>query len=213
MYFILRHAERYLTQDPTPDDVLSIFAGLRPLVGSPDSDDTSHLSREHAVLISRSGLLTIAGGKWTTYRKMAEDVVDHAIVIGGLDPQPCVTKELRIHGLHLHAERFGELAHYGSDAPEVQRLLDSDPGLGERIHPRLPARRGEVVWAVREEMCRTVDDFLTRRTRSLLFDARAAVEAAPEVASVMAEELGVGKRWRKAQVSAFEEIAASYILG
>ncbi len=211
--FILRHAARYLTQDPTPDDVLSVFAGLRPLVGSPDSEDTSHLSREHAVLISRSGLLTIAGGKWTTYRKMAEDVMDHAIVIGGLDPQPCVTKELRIHGFHLHADRFGELAHYGSDAPEIQRLLDSDPGLGERIHPRLPARRGEVAWAVREEMCRTVDDFLARRTRSLLFDARAAVEAASDVAALMAEELGVDERWQDAQVSAFKEIARGYVVG
>ncbi|MCK5652431.1 MAG: FAD-dependent oxidoreductase, partial [Gemmatimonadetes bacterium] len=211
--FILRHAARYLTRDPTPDDVLSVFAGLRPLVGSPDSEDTSHLSREHAVLISRSGLLTIAGGKWTTYRKMAEDVMDHAIVIGGLDPQPCVTKELRIHGFHLHADRFGELAHYGSDAPEIQRLLDSDPGLGERIHPRLPARRGEVAWAVREEMCRTVDDFLARRTRSLLFDARAAVEAAPDVAALMAEELGVDEEWQDAQVSAFKEIARGYVVG
>ena len=211
--FILRHAARYLTQDPTPDDVLSVFAGLRPLVGSSDSDDTSHLSREHAVLISRSGLLTIAGGKWTTYRKMAEDVLDHATALGDLEMRQCGTKELRIHGFHLHAERFGDLAHYGSDAPEIQRLLDSDARLGEPIHPRLPARRGEVVWAVREEMCRTVDDFLARRTRSLLFDARAAVEAAPDVASLMAEELGVDRSWQEAQVATFTEIAAGYILG
>ncbi len=119
----------------------------------------------------------------------------------------------RIHGFHLHAERFGELAHYGSDAPEIQRLLDSDPGLGERIHPRLPARRGEVAWAVREEMCRTVDDFLARRTRSLLFDARAAVEAASDVAALMAEELGVDEGWQDAQVSAFREIAQGYVVG
>ncbi|NNK61840.1 MAG: glycerol-3-phosphate dehydrogenase/oxidase, partial [Gemmatimonadetes bacterium] len=103
--FVLEHAARYLTQDPEPGDVLSAFAGLRPLVGSDDADDTASLSRDHTLQISPTGLVTITGGKWTTYRKMAEDAVDHAAVLAGLDPVPCTTRDLQIHGYHPAAER------------------------------------------------------------------------------------------------------------
>ncbi len=110
--YLLTHAARYLTKDPRPLDVLSCFAGLRPLVGSENAEDTASLSRDHTLQVSNSGLLTITGGKWTTYRKMAEDTVDHGIVLGGLEPQECVTRELNIHGFHTHPERFGPLASY-----------------------------------------------------------------------------------------------------
>jgi glycerol-3-phosphate dehydrogenase len=208
--FILAHAARYLTKDPRPGDVLSVFAGLRPLVGGSESE-TAQLSREHTILVSKSGLLTIAGGKWTTYRRMAEDAVGHAATLAGLDPRRCPTRNLAIHGFHLHAARYGELAHYGSDAPAVAALLASDPRFAARVHPRLPARMGQVAWAVRHEMARTVDDVLARRTRSLLIEARAAIEAAPAVASVMADELGRGEDWVRGQVEAFEGIARRYL--
>jgi len=210
--FLLGHAARYLTEDPTPSDVLSCFAGLRPLVAAGEGEDTASLSRDHTLHVSSSGLLTITGGKWTTYRKMAEDTVDHAIVLGGLEPRDCVTRELNLHGFHTHPERFGELAAYGSDAPAVETTLRSHPALGERIHPRLPARAGEVVWAVREEMARTVDDVLARRTRSLIRDARAAAEAAPRVADLMGDELGRDQGWAEGQAQAFQELAAKYVL-
>jgi len=210
--FLLSHAARYLTKDPSRADVLSCFAGLRPLVGAEDDEDTSSLSRDHTLQISRSGLLTITGGKWTTYRKMAEDTVEHGFVLGGLEPRECVTTHLNIHGFHTHPERFGALAAYGSDAPAVDALIQSNPTLGQPLHPHLRPLAGEVVWAVREEMARTVDDVLSRRTRSLILNARAAMEAAPRVAELMAEELGRGPDWVHDQVESFQELAAGYIL-
>jgi glycerol-3-phosphate dehydrogenase len=209
--FILTHASRYLEKDPGREDVMSVFAGLRPLVAADDGRETSHISREHAIRISDSGLLTIAGGKWTTYRKMAEDTVDMAQTLGDLDPGECVTRELNIHGFHRHAEKFGPWAQYGSDAPEVENLVESGRDLDALVHPRLPLRRGEVVWFVREEMARTVDDVLARRSRSLLLDARAASEAAPTVAEILAGELGRDARWLSSQVEAFRELAAGYL--
>jgi glycerol-3-phosphate dehydrogenase len=212
--FILSHAVRYLTKDPTRADVLSVFAGLRPLVGENTAEgETAQISREHSIMISRSGLLTIAGGKWTTYRRMAEDVVGHAATLAGLDPRACVTRNLAIHGFHPHSERYGELAHYGAEAPEVEAVIASAPAYGERIHPRLPARMGEIAYAVRHEMARTVDDALARRTRSLILDARAAIEAAPAVAHVMAAELGRDEGWARVQVDTFGELAQGYLPG
>lgn len=210
--FVLEHAARYLVDDPGPDDVLSTFAGLRPLVGSDDADDTASLSRDHTLQISPSGLVTITGGKWTTYRKMAEDTVDHAAVLAGLEPVPCPTKELQIHGYHPAADRFGSLAVYGADAPELQALAAGDPALAEPLHPRLPALRAEVVWAAREEMARTVDDVLARRTRSLLLDARAAIEVAPDVAALLARELGRDEDWEERQVTSFTALAKGYLV-
>ena len=211
--FILEHAARYLTKDPARADVLSVFAGLRPLVTGGGTDgDTAHISREHTLTVTRSGLLSVAGGKWTTYRKMAEDVVDAAIPLAGLEPRDCVTRSLNIHGHHASAERFGPLAQYGSDAPDVDRVIQSSDVLAEPLHSDLPARKGEVVWAAREEMARTVDDFLARRTRSLLLDARAAAAAAPEVARLLAGELDRAPGWVDQQVAAFQSLAARYVL-
>lgn len=210
--FLLTHAARYLTRDPTPSDVLSCFAGLRPLVGGGSDEDTASLSRDHTLQVSSSGLVTITGGKWTTYRKMAEDTVDHGIILGGLEPRECITRELNIHGFHTHPGRFGMLEAYGSDAPAVEALLASDPRLGEPIHPRLAVRAGEVIWGVREEMARTVDDVLARRTRSLILDARAAAEAAPAVAGLLAQELGRSGSWAETQAAEFQELAAGYVL-
>ncbi len=211
--FLLEHTARYLTRDPEPEDVLSVFVGLRPLVATGAGEgDTAHISREHTITVSRSGLLTIAGGKWTTYRKMAEDVVDAAVPLAGLEPRECVTRSLPIHGSALDFERWGPLAVYGSDAPAVDELIRSEPELAEALHPRLPVRCGEVVWAVRHEMARTVDDVLARRTRSLLLDARAASEAAPRVARIMAGEMERDEPWIQDQVSSFQTLAAGYLL-
>lgn len=209
--FLLHHCVKYLTKDPVDADVKSVFVGIRPLVTEGEADDTAEISREHAIRVSESGLLTIAGGKWTTYRKMAEDVVDAAQTLGDLEWEECTTKELNVHGYHQHADKFGSLALYGSDAPRIAEMMAEDASLAETVHERLELTWAEVVWACREEMARTVDDVLARRSRSLLFDARAAIEAAPAVAEAMARELERDEAWARGQVTAFEEIASRYV--
>ncbi len=209
--FLLSHAARYLTKDPAPSDILSAFAGLRPLVGGGEAAHTAAISRDHTVHLSRSGLVTIAGGKWTTYRKMAADTVDQAAVVAELEQRDSVTADLRIHGYHRHPEPFGDLAVYGSDAPALRDLMRQDDRLDRRLHPNLSYRAGEVVWAVRHEMARTVEDVLARRTRALLLDARASMEMAPEVAALMAEALGRDEAWQQAQVSAYRQLARRYL--
>ena len=210
--FLLSHTARYLTKDPTPGDVLSAFAGLRPLIRAGDQENTAALSRDHTLHISRSGLVTITGGKWTTYRKMAEDTIDHAEVLAHLDTKPCVTKTLQIHGYHKNAEIFGNLACYGSDAPAIQDLFHENKKYNEQLHPNLPIRAGEVIWAVKNEMARTVEDFLSRRTRALLLDARASMEIAPRVAELMAKELGRKRAWKREQIRKYNELAGRYLL-
>lgn len=210
--FILSTAGEVLSRTPTRDDVLSVFAGIRPLVRAEGAVNTAALSRDHVIHIDSSGLMTITGGKWTTYRHMAEDCVDQAATLAELPEHPCVTRELKIHGCHVPSSEFENLAVYGSDAPKVRALIGSDPRLGERLHPELPYIRAEVIWATREEMARTVEDVLARRTRALFLNARAALEAAPVVAELMASELGWKVEVKEKQLSDFREIAANYRL-
>ncbi len=210
--FILRHIAKYIARSPGPEDVRSVFAGLRPLVNPGEGEQTASIARDHFLLVSRSGLVTITGGKWTTYRKMGEEAVDHAIMVAGLDERPCVTRRLRIHGWLKNVDRRQPLYPYGSDALRIKRLIAKEPELGEKLHPALPYVRAEVVWAVREEMARTVEDVLARRTRALLLNARAGVEAAPVTARIMAEETGRDAAWQKEQVEAYVSLARNYIL-
>ncbi len=212
--FILATASEYLSRPPRREDVLSVFVGIRPLVKqtSATATTTSALSRDHTVHIDESGLLTIAGGKWTTYRQMAEDAVDHAILLGRLPEAPCVTKELRIHGYIADASSLENLAVYGSDADRIRELARKAAALGQQLDSRLPSIAAEVVWAVREEMARSVEDVLARRTRALFLDARAALRMAPAVAGLMAGELGRDQAWIEAQVASFNGLAAQYLL-
>jgi glycerol-3-phosphate dehydrogenase len=209
--FLLTHAARYLTKDPTEDDILSAFAGIRPLVSMSHENDTATISRDHTIHISRSGLVTVAGGKWTTYRKMAEDTIDQAATVGALEERASVTKSLRLHGYHQSAAQFGALAHYGSDAPLVGDLIRSDPRLDVPLHADSDVRTGEVIWAARHEMARTVEDFLSRRTRSLLLGAQTAIAMAPRVAELMAEELSKDTAWIDQQTRAFAQLAEGYL--
>ncbi len=210
--FLVGHAARYLSRDPTHADVLSVFAGIRPLVGSAEGDgNTAAISRDHTINISNSGLVTIAGGKWTTFRRMAEETVDHAAVIAHLDEKPCLTQHLNIHGFHTHSREYGDLAEYGSDAPKIIALVKKNGKLGERLHPKLSVIGAQVIWAVREEMARSVEDVLARRTRSLLLDAKASLEVAPRVAELMSRELKLGRKWAKNQVSLYEKLVSNYL--
>lgn len=209
--FVMEHARRYLAKDPSDKDVLSVFAGLRPLVRSGATAVTAALSRDHTIVVSESGLITITGGKWTTYRRMAEDVVDHAEMVAGVDSRRSTTASLPIHGWTQIDIDPVNLRPYGSDAEALAALIGTDPGLAQPVHPRLPYQRGEVVWHARHEMARTIEDVLARRTRALLLDARASLEAAPAVATLMAEELGHDSAWQEAQVAAYRLLARGYV--
>ncbi len=206
--FILRTAAAYLDPAPGRDDILSVFAGLRPLVKAAPGEDTKKLSRDHLIRVSDSGLVTLTGGKWTTYRRMAQDVIDRAAIVGGLHTAKCVTEDLHLHG-HDPNTSDDHWRVYGSDAATVRAL----PGGDRLLHTDLPYVEAEVRWAVRYEQARTVEDVLARRLRALLLDARAAVAMAPRAAEIMAEELGRDADWQVGQVADFTVLAEGYLAG
>ena len=212
--FILETAGRYLSRPPSRADVLAVYVGLRPLVKSGNGEGkTAAISRDHVIHVDNSGLLTITGGKWTTYRHMAEDCVDHAITLGRLRDVECTTKNLRIHGYaDFGASAAGAENHfevYGSDVEAIHTLA-RDSALGCRLNPDLPYIAAEVVWAARAEMARTVEDVLARRTRALFLNARAAMAMAEPVARLLAAELRRDEAWVSSQVKEFCALARQY---
>ena len=211
--FILSTAAKYLEKDPTKEDVLCIFAGLRPLAAPQGNDlSTKEISRSHKLIVSLSGLVTITGGKWTTYRKMAEDTVNKAMMIAGLDHKKCVTENMPIHGYVKAVDYDDHLYIYGSDRVKLMDLVNKNPKLGDKLHSDLPFLKVEVLWAVRNEMARSVEDVLARRVRALFLDARASIEMADEVAKIMAEELKYDKQWVDNQIKEYVELAKTYLL-
>jgi glycerol-3-phosphate dehydrogenase len=205
--FILETAGRYLAKQPRREDVLSTFAGVRPLVKA-GGGNTAALSRDHLLRVDAPGLITITGGKWTTYRSMAEGCVNEAARLARLPRRRCPTEELRLHGYATPA-KTDSLAVYGSDTAAIRKLMATDPALAEPLHPALPYTGAEVVWAVRAEMARTVVDVLARRTRALFLNAKAALAMAPRVAELMARELGRNEKWVADQVRAVGELAGA----
>jgi glycerol-3-phosphate dehydrogenase len=210
--FLLQHAARYLARDPKKSDILSAFAGIRPLIASQDTEKTSSLSREHHLTISQSGLVTIAGGKWTTYRKMGQDTIDQAARLAGLAERPSKTEALALHGWTDAIDPEDPFSIYGSDAEQLLEWIRQSPELGQTLHPHLPYRKVEVLWAVRREWAQTIADVLRHRTRALILDARASMAAAPLVARLMAAELGKDEAWQANQVQGYLKLAANYIV-
>jgi glycerol-3-phosphate dehydrogenase len=213
--FLLETAQRFLTKNPTRADVLSVFAGLRPLA-APDKKEqnTKELSRSHKIIVSETGLITITGGKWTTYRKIAEDIVDKAITVHQLIPKKCVTEHLSIHGNKKNspADLENHLYIYGTDSTAILQLQENERDLKEKLHPNYDYTLAEVVWAIREEMATTVEDVLARRVRLLFLDARAAIFCAEKVARLLAKELGHDANWIQNQLSEFKTIANGFLL-
>lgn len=212
--FILETASRYLARDPTRADVTSVWAGLRPLVKATGEASTASLSREHTILVSKAGLITVTGGKWTTYRKMAEDVIETAIQRRLLRPAPCVTADLPLHGAAgLPAalpptESGSPDRYYGNELPVVQAL----PGAQNILVPASGLTEAHVRFAARHELARRVEDVLARRNRALFLDAAAARAAAPQVAAILAEELAHDAAWQAREVESFGALAAGYML-
>lgn len=206
--FILQHANTVLNQSISEKDVRSMFAGLRPLVKKTGVKNTSLLNRDHSITVSASGLVTITGGKWTTYRKMAEEVVNKVIDVAKLQPYACKTKQIKI----AEADSIQDhLSLYGNAAATIRKMMQQEPGLRQLIHPNYPYTLAEVKWFIEQEMAMTVEDILARRTRLLFLDAQAAIEAAPEVAEMMKNIMKKDNLWASNQVKAFKELAMGYI--
>jgi glycerol-3-phosphate dehydrogenase len=215
--FLRDHIARYLGRAPRPEDILSVWSGLRPLVRK-SGVKTSKLSRDHTIMVSASGLITVTGGKWTTYRRMGQDTIDRAAQLAALPKRPSPTLELKLHGWTPEATNANSKweSVYGSDLPALRALSAQNSSfqhsnLDSLLHPRLPFRLREVVWAARYEMARSVEDVLARRTRALFLDARAAIEAAPAVAEILARELHRCDGWKENDLRNFQETAKGYL--
>lgn len=211
--FILGTAGLYMNPAPTRKDIVSVFAGQRPLAApKKEGKNSKEVSRSHKIIVSDHDLITITGGKWTSYRRMAEDTIDRAIKLGKVEKRKCRTRTLKIHGYRPNPDLSDHMYVYGSDEPAITKLIEQNPALGERLSEKYGYTAAEVVWAVRKEMALTVEDVLARRVRMLFVDARAARAAARRVAEIMAAECGRDEAWIEAQVEAFTAIANNYIV-
>ncbi|GEO10319.1 glycerol-3-phosphate dehydrogenase/oxidase [Segetibacter aerophilus] len=209
--FVLETVRTYFSVTPTRKDVLSVFAGLRPLAANnKNTNSTKEISRDHKLLVNTSGLITITGGKWTTYRKMAEETVNKAIEVAGLAKGNCQTKKLKVHGCTTTLIE-GHLSVYGTDAAGIKELIKENPLLNKSLVSHLPYTEAEVVWAVRYEMARNAEDVLARRLRILFLDALAAIEAAPRVIELIAEELRFSEEWKRLELAKFHQLAYQYL--
>ncbi|MDE5420239.1 glycerol-3-phosphate dehydrogenase/oxidase [Labilibaculum sp. DW002] len=211
--FILETAGRFLAKPPKRSDVRSVFAGLRPLAApSGEGKKTKEISRGHKIVVSKSGMVTLTGGKWTTYRQMAEDVMNTVANTGGLPEKKSVTRNLKIHGYKKNVDLKNPMYFYGADEEKILSIAKEEEGLAEYLSEKLKVINAQVVWGARYEMARTVEDILSRRTRCLLLDAEESIKMAPKVAELLAKELGYDKAWEENQVEEYRELASRYIL-
>ncbi len=210
--FILETAGKYLTIKPERKDILSMFASQRPIAAPIKEGETAkEISRSHRVVVSKNNLITVTGGRWTTYRRIAEDTVNKAIKMDLLPKRVCKSRLFRIHGYKLNPNILSHLYVYGSDMPAIKKMIDNESMMAALIHPDYKYTVAEIIWAARKEMARTVEDVLSRRVRLLVIDARAAIEAAPVVAQIMADEFGYNQNWIDNQIETFNRIAQKYL--
>ena len=208
--FVISHFNRYVHSGLQRKDIKSVFAGLRPLVKIPGKMKTALLPRDHTIWTSKGGILTISGGKWTTYRKMAQELILRAHYESGLAYTRCQTETLKLHGWMKRVDYSDPLYYYGSDAAAIRYLQHQ--GYSQLIHPDLPYTAAEVIWAVGHEMAMTLEDVLARRTRALFLDAKAALQSAPFVAELMRKELNQDQQWKETQLREFELLAKNYLI-
>jgi len=213
--FVLETSQRFLTKKPTRADVLSVFAGLRPLAApEKKGQSTKEVSRSHKIILSETGLITITGGKWTTYRKIAEDIIEKAIEAHHLPKIACKTEHISVHGNQKTStlDRENHLYIYGTDISEILQLQETEPELKEKLHPNYEYTMAEVAWAIRHEMARTIEDVLARRVRLLFLDARAAIDSCEKVGNLLAKELGYDDTWKLNQIDEFKTVANGFLL-
>ncbi len=212
--FIITTAGRYLSTKPQRKDVLSVFTGLRPLAASNDTEGsgkTKEISRSHKIIVSKSNLFSIIGGKWTTYRKMGEDLVSRMEQVLGWERTRTRTQHLAIHGYKEGVLQSDPMYYYGSDKEKINELGKKVEGGEQWLSEKLLIKKAQLVWAVRNEMAEKVEDFLSRRTRAMLLDVDESVRMAPEVARIMAAEKGRNESWVAAEIEEFRELAKKYV--
>jgi glycerol-3-phosphate dehydrogenase len=210
--FVLETASGYLARNPTRADVRSVYAGLRPLARPKEgSTKTKEISRSHKVILSKSGLVTLTGGKWTTFRKMGEDTVEYFTKVTGEKLKESKSLDMKIHGATSHIPE-GHWGIYGFDAKLIQDLTRENKAWEAKLHPDFPNIEAEVIWAVREEMAMKVEDILARRIRMLFLDAQAAIDTAPKVAKLMANEMGQDEEWIASELTDFNKTASKYLI-
>lgn len=211
--FILQNCADYLVRPPKREDVLAVYAGLRPLAATKKGETkTKEISRSHKIFIADSHLITLIGGKWTTFRKMGEDTLEAYARLKHLKLQKSKSEHIRLHGYSQNGASAGHLAAYGSDAANILTLIKENMQWQKRLHASYPITHAEVVWMARNEMAQTVEDILARRNRILFLDAKAAKEMAPAVARILCNELGHDEQWEKDQLTAFNNLADNYQL-
>lgn len=209
--FILRNAGKYMIRQPGRTDILSVFAGLRPLACDPDDPEaTREVSRRHKIILSGSGLLSVIGGKWTFYRRMAEETINKAIRAGMLEKKPCITMDVRLTG-DAGLPEDERLMVYGDQAAEIEVMIREQPETGKKLHPSFPYTRAEITWICRREMPVKLEDIMARRIRALYLDAKASMELAPAVAGIMAEELEWDDALTEREIQAFCSLAHNYL--
>lgn len=207
--FILANAAAYMTQKPKRSDVKSVFAGLRPLAAQGNKNETKEVSRHHKVMVSTAGLVSVIGGKWTTYRKMAEDTIDTAIPVGGLPERKCNTERMPIHGYDFNCDWDNPLHVYGSD---IEKIIALNPNGNTSLATTFHITENQIQWAVEQEMAVTLEDVLARRVRGLFLDAKESFRIAPTVARLMAKFMNTNQQWETEQLKSFESLAQNYIL-
>ncbi len=212
--FILKTLSKYLIKSPKREDVLSVFCGLRPLAKPRGNQvKTKEISRSHKIILDNN-LISIVGGKWTTYRKMGEDVIDKVVEGFNFPNRRSNTETLEIHG-NLPNSKVHLKNHfyiYGSDLPKLEAFQNQHSDFKEKLHPDYNFTVGQVVWSIQNEMARTVEDILARRIRLLFLDARAAIKVAPEVAMILGKQLNKDENWINNQIKEFNELAKNYLL-
>ena len=208
--FILKNAGSYMKSAPTFKDIKSVFAGLRPLAAPENNEKaTKEISRHHKVTVSTSGLISILGGKWTTYRKMAEDTVNTARSVAGLQERECITHNLTIHGYDYSSNWENPIHFYGTDIEKIENLCSEG---NSSISEKFFISKNQIIWSIRNEMAITLEDVMARRTRSLFLDARESLKIAPKVLEIMAKEMRKNIDWIKNESANFEKVAKNYIV-
>tara|TARA_B100000767_G_C19625249_1_gene475857 strand:- start:71 stop:934 length:864 start_codon:yes stop_codon:yes gene_type:complete len=208
--FIISNAGKYMTSKPKKSDIKSVFVGLRPLAISKNKNEsTKEISRHHKIKISTSGLISILGGKWTTYRKIGEDAINSAILVGGLNSSKTLTEQLPIHGYDPNPDFEDPLHVYGTDKNKILRLTD-DPEGNKSLSKKLKITKHQILWGIQKEMALTLEDILARRTRCLFLDVFETEKIIDNVLEIMAEALNKNKRWKSEQKLSFLSLIKNY---